>query len=70
MEVKKIVEATSDKEAAAIRTALLREALSGATTTEPTRVVDFAKCWIESKAAVVSSNTLSERFRLGKSGGA
>lgn len=56
-EVRKVVAAGSPKEAAAIRSELLNEAISG-TQTERARVVDFAKCWIESKAAVVSRYTL------------
>jgi integrase len=57
-EVKKVVEALSDKEAAAIRTELMRAAQSGITPTARAKVVDFAKSWIESKAAVVSRYTL------------
>ena len=56
-EVDKRVEASSAKEAAGIRDELLQQAIS-ASQTEYMRVADFAKSWIESKAAVVSRYTL------------
>lgn len=56
-EVDKRVEAASAKDAAGIRDELLKEAIS-ASQTARMRVVDFAKSWIESKAAVVSRYTL------------
>jgi len=56
-EVDKRVEATSAKEAARFRDDLLQQ-VARATHVERMRVVDFAKSWIESKAAVVSRYTL------------
>jgi integrase len=56
-EVDKRVEAGSAQEAAAIRATLLGETISS-TQTRRMRVGDFAKSWIESKAAVVSRYTL------------
>jgi integrase/recombinase XerD len=56
-EVDKRVEAASAKEAAGLRDDLLQQTIR-ASHTERMRVVDFAKSWIESKAAVVSRYTL------------
>lgn len=56
-EVDKRVEAASAKEAAGIRDDLMQQAITESHT-ERMKVVDFAKSWIESKAAVVSRYTL------------
>jgi integrase len=56
-EVTKFVAAASAREAATMRTELLAQRMT-VTTTRRVRVVDFAKCWIESKAGVVSRDTL------------
>ena len=56
-EVDKRISATSAKEAAGIRDDLLQQAVSESQTARM-KVVDFAKSWIESKAAVVSRYTL------------